>query len=89
VKIELLYADPKVAVQAADFLFGAAAQPHDFLHEPLFRIFSTGLLSAGAASLALRVSQNAFWAVKMSCSCVMVLSAYYLQILFARCIILS
>jgi hypothetical protein len=40
---------------AADFLFGAAAQPHDFLHEPLFRILSSGLLTAGITSLALRL----------------------------------
>lgn len=44
-----------VSLQAADFLFGAAAQPHDFLHEPLFRILSSGLLGAAITSLALRV----------------------------------
>ena len=42
-------------VQAADFLFGASAQPHDLLHEPLMRILSTGTLTAGAIALALRV----------------------------------
>ena len=42
-------------LQAADFLFGAAAQPHDLLHEPLMRIFATGSLTAAAVSLALKV----------------------------------
>ena len=41
--------------QAANFLFGAAAEPHDLLHEPLFRILSSGLLTAGVVSLVLRV----------------------------------
>lgn len=46
-------------LQAADFLFGAAAQPHDLLHEPLLRILSAGLLSASFVSMALRVSRHA------------------------------
>ncbi len=48
-------------MQAADFLFGAAAQPHDFLHEPLFRILSSGLVTAGITSLALRVCFHIPW----------------------------
>lgn len=44
--------------QAANFLFGAAAEPHDLLHEPLFRILSSGLLTAGFTAFALRVSNH-------------------------------
>ncbi len=50
-----LLTDINWGVQAANLLFGAAAEPHDFLHEPLFRILSTGLLSAAASSFALKV----------------------------------
>eukprot|EP00891_Asterochloris_glomerata_P007760 jgi/Astpho2/7760/Aster-07599 len=38
---------------AADFLFGASAQPHDALHEPLLRLVATGSLAGAAASLGL------------------------------------
>ena len=44
-----------VGLQAANLLFGAAAEPHDFLHEPLFRLLSTGLLSSAASAFALKV----------------------------------
>ena len=43
-------------LQAADFLFGASAQPHDALHEPLLRLVATGSLAGAAASLGLNVS---------------------------------
>lgn len=46
-------------MQAADFLFGVSAQPHDLLHEPLMRIFATGSLTAAAVSLALKVRSAA------------------------------
>lgn len=40
----------------ADFLFGAAALPHDFLHEPLLRILATGFAGASTAAASLNVS---------------------------------
>lgn len=43
-------------VQVADFLFGSAALPHDFLHEPLLRILATGFAGASTAAASLNVS---------------------------------
>ena len=43
-------------MQAADFLFGASAQPHDFLHEPLLRILATGFARSSPAAASLNVS---------------------------------
>ena len=43
-------------LQAADFLFGTAALPHDFLHEPLLRILATGFAGASTAAASLNVS---------------------------------
>lgn len=45
-------------VQAADLIFGANAQPHDFLHEPLLRLVATGALGSAAVALALNVSDR-------------------------------
>ena len=42
----------------ADFLFGAAALPHDFLHEPLLRILATGFAGASTAAASLNVSNK-------------------------------
>lgn len=39
----------------ADFLFGTAALPHDFLHEPLLRILATGFAGASTAAASLNV----------------------------------
>jgi hypothetical protein len=41
---------------AADFLFGQAAQPHDFLHEPLLRLIATGAVGSAAVALALNLA---------------------------------
>ena len=46
-------------VQVADFLFGTAALPHDFLHEPLLRILATGFAGASTAAAGLNVSHLA------------------------------
>lgn len=43
-------------MQVADFLFGTAALPHDFLHEPLLRILATGFAGASTAAASLNVS---------------------------------
>lgn len=40
----------------ADFLFGAAALPHDFLHEPLLRILATGFAGASTAAASLNLA---------------------------------
>ena len=45
-----------LCLQAADFLFGTAALPHDFLHEPLLRILATGFAGASTAAASLNVS---------------------------------
>lgn len=45
-----------LCVQVADFLFGSAALPHDFLHEPLLRILATGFAGASTAAASLNVS---------------------------------
>ena len=42
----------------ADFLFGDAALPHDFLHEPLLRILATGFAGASTAAASLNVSKQ-------------------------------
>ena len=44
-------------MQAADFLFGTAALPHDALHEPLLRILATGFAGASTAAASLNVSR--------------------------------
>lgn len=46
-----------LSVQVADFLFGSAALPHDFLHEPLLRILATGFAGASTAAASLNVGQ--------------------------------
>ena len=43
-------------LQAADFLFGASAQPHTFLHEPLLRILATAFAGSSTAAASLNVS---------------------------------
>lgn len=40
----------------ADFLFGSAALPHDFLHEPLLRILATGFAGASTAAASLNLA---------------------------------
>lgn len=48
--------DSMVYLQAADFLFGSAALPHDFLHEPLLRILALAFAGASTAAASLNVS---------------------------------
>lgn len=48
-----------LCVQVADFLFGNAALPHDFLHEPLLRILATGFAGASTAAASLNVGHPA------------------------------
>ncbi len=74
--------DMRCHLQAANFLFGAAAEPHDMLHEPLFRILAAGLATAGVVSLALRVRPHAptrllecYQGISCSCLCVPCCSA--------------
>lgn len=50
-----------LSVQVADFLFGSAALPHDFLHEPLLRILATGFAGASTAAASLNVGRFLGW----------------------------
>lgn len=54
-----LTATSMLLVQVADFLFGTAALPHDFLHEPLLRILATGFAGASTAAASLNVTHPA------------------------------
>ena len=50
-----------VQLQAAELLFGANGQPHDYLQAALFRLLGVGFVGAAAENWVLKVLPALFW----------------------------